>query len=187
MLALNRLLFRSAIFLASFLLFVSEPIAAKQLLPTFGGSAAVWITCLVFFQMALLAGYLYAHAITRGQATKWQTALHLALLVSAVGGAALWASGFVQPAKTSANPVASIFTTLTLCIGLPFLVLASTSPLLQVWHHRMEQRSIPFGLFALSNLASMLALFSYPTLIEPHLSLSHQRLLWAAGVAVLRS
>ncbi len=180
--ALNRLLFRCAIFLASFLLFVSEPIAAKQLLPTFGGSAAVWMTCLVFFQIALLAGYLYAHAITRGPAASWQAALHTLLLVSASAVAILWATGIAHPARTSANPIASIFATLTISIGLPFLVLASTSPLLQVWHFRLEQSSIPFRLFALSNLASLLALLSYPTLIEPYLSLSLQRSLWAAGV-----
>lgn len=181
--ALNSLLFRCAIFLASFLLFVSEPIAAKQLLPNFGGSAAVWMTCLVFFQIALLAGYLYAHAITRGPSAKWQSTFHAVLLALAAAAAILWASGLVHPATTSANPVASIFATLTLSIGLPFLVLASTSPLLQVWHHRLEQSAIPFRLFALSNFASLLALLSYPTLIEPNLSLSLQRDLWAAGVA----
>ncbi len=182
--ALNRHLFRCAIFLASFLLFVSEPIAAKQLLPLFGGSAAVWMTCLVFFQIALLAGYLYAHAVTRGPGAKWQSALHNLLLAFAATAAVLWATGSVHPANPGTHPVASIFGALTLSIGLPFLVLASTSPLLQVWHFRLEQTAIPFRLFALSNLASLLALLSYPTLIEPNLSLSLQRSLWAAGVVV---
>ena len=182
--AQSRLLFRSAIFLASFLLFVSEPIAAKQLLPTFGGSAAVWMTCLVFFQVALLAGYLYAHAITRGPTTRSQTILHTALLALATLSATAWAVGIVHPRLSDTHPVASIFTTLALSIGLPFLLLGSTSPLLQVWHFRLEQSAIPFRLFALSNLASLLALLSYPTLIEPHLSLSHQRSLWAAAVAI---
>ena len=182
--AQSRFLFRSAIFLASFLLFVSEPIAAKQLLPTFGGSAAVWMTCLVFFQVALLAGYLYAHAITRGQATRTQSLVHIALLAAATLSAAAWGAGIAHPRLNGSYPVASIFGTLALSIGLPFLMLGSTSPLLQVWHFRIEQTAIPFRLFALSNLASLLALLAYPTIIEPYLSLSLQRTLWAAGVAV---
>ena len=181
--AQSRFLFRSAIFLASFLLFVSEPIAAKQLLPTFGGSAAVWMTCLVFFQIALLAGYLYAHAITRGPATPKQSLLHIVLLAGAALSATAWAAGIGHPRLNGSDPVASIFATLTLSIGLPFLLLASTSPLLQVWHFRIEQTAIPFRLFALSNFASLLALLAYPTVIEPYLSLSLQRVLWAAGVA----
>ena len=182
--AQSRFLFRSSIFLASFLLFVSEPIAAKQLLPTFGGSAAVWMTCLVFFQLALLAGYLYAHAMTRGRATRNQSLLHIALLAGATLAAAAWAADFAHPKLNGSYPVASIFGMLALSIGLPFLVLGSTSPLLQVWHFRIEQTVIPFRLFALSNLASLLALLAYPTIIEPYLSLSLQRTLWAAGVAV---
>ena len=183
MYAQSRFLFRSAIFLASFLLFVSEPIAAKQLLPTFGGSAAVWMTCLVFFQVALLAGYLYAHAITRGAATRKQSLLHTVLLAGAAVSATAWAAGIAHPMLSGSYPVASIFATLTLSIGLPFLLLSSTSPLLQVWHFRIEQTAIPFRLFALSNLASLLALLAYPTIIEPYLSLSLQRALWAGGVA----
>ena len=182
--AQSRLLFRSAIFLASFLLFVSEPIAAKQLLPTFGGSAAVWMTCLVFFQVALLAGYLYAHEITRGPATRRQTILHIALLALATVSAAAWGFGLLHPKLSDTTPVTSIFVTLARSIGVPFLLLGSTSPLLQVWHFRLEQTAIPFRLFALSNFASLLALLSYPTLIEPHLSLNHQRALWAWGVAL---
>jgi SAM-dependent methyltransferase len=182
--AQSQLLFRSAIFLASFLLFVSEPIAAKQLLPTFGGSAAVWMTCLVFFQVALLAGYLYAHEITRGPATRRQTILHIALLALATLSAAAWALGAVHPKLSDTSPVSGIFATLALSIGLPFLLLGSTSPLLQVWHFRLEQTAIPFRLFALSNFASLLALLSYPTLIEPYLTLQQQRSLWAAGVTI---
>ena len=184
MLAQSRLLFRCAIFLASFLLFVSEPIAAKQLLPTFGGSSAVWMTCLVFFQVALLAGYLFAHARTRGPATRRQAILHIGLLALAAISAAAWAFNLVHPKLSDANPVSSIFATLALSIGLPFLLLGSTSPLLQVWHFRLEKTAIPFRLFALSNFASLLALLSYPTVIEPYLSLSQQRSLWAAGFAV---
>ena len=180
--AKSRLLFGAAIFLASFLLFLSEPMAAKQLLPIFGGSAAVWMTCLVFFQVTLLAGYLYAHAITRGPPTQRQSTLHIALLTLAAAGAILWSTGTVHLHLSPANPVTAIFVALTLSIGLPFLMLASTSPLLQVWLARQEQNPVRFRLFALSNFASLLALLAYPTLIEPYLSLSHQRAIWAAGV-----
>jgi len=178
-----RFLFRAAVFLASFLLFLLEPIAAKQLLPIFGGSAAVWMTCLVFFQAALLAGYLYAHAITRRPTASWQSTLHIGLLALAAGSAILWSHS--TPSQPTGNhPVTSIFTALALSIGLPFLLLASTSPLLQVWLARADQNPIRFRLFALSNLASLLALLSYPTLVEPRLSLSLQRSLWSIGVCL---
>jgi len=175
----HRLLFRSAIFLASFLLFLSEPIAAKQLLPVFGGSAAVWITCLVFFQVALLAGYLYAHVI----ASRDQARLHIALLGLTLLCAAAWAAHRLPLGSAGNHPALSIFASLTLSIGPPFVILASTSPLLQVWLARRERNAVAYHLFALSNVASLLALLAYPTLIEPHLSLSLQRTLWACGVA----
>ncbi len=182
--ATTRLLVRSAIFLASFLLFLSEPIAAKQLLPSFGGSAAVWMTCLVFFQVALLAGYLYAHGMTRGDPSRRLSTLHIALLALAAASAVGWGAGYLHPLQAGGLPVTSIFLSLALSIGLPFVLLASTSPMLQVWLSRTEQDAVSFRLFALSNLASLLALVSYPTLIEPHLTLSLQRQVWALGVAV---
>jgi hypothetical protein len=179
-----RPLFAPAIFLASALLFLSEPIAARQLLPIFGGSAAVWMTCLVFFQIALLLGYLYAHAVARAT----RPALHLLPLALAAAAAIAWACGVLHPAFTSGSPLASILFSLGITIGIPFVVLASTSPLLQVWYFRNQSEagsnSMPFGLFALSNLASFLALFAYPSLIEPRLSLSLQRTLWAGGVCL---
>jgi hypothetical protein len=180
----HRLLFRSAIFLASFLLFLSEPIAARQLLPIFGGSAAVWITCLVFFQTALLAGYLYAHLLTRIPSPRAQSAIHTVLLVCALIPAMAWSLNRLPRPAVDTSPVASIFRALTLSIGLPFLVLASTSPLLQFWLARREHNAVPYRLFALSNLASLLALLSYPTLIEPHLTLSLQRTLWTSALVI---
>ena len=174
-------MFASAIFLASFLLFLSEPIAARQLLPVFGGSAAVWMTCLVFFQTALLGGYLYAHGVANGRTAAW---VHLALLAVAAACAFAWAGGLLHPAFSETHPVLSIFASLAVSIGAPFVMLASTSPLLQVWYFRLEQSAIPFRLFALSNVASLLALLCYPTLIEPHLSLSRQRVVWAWGVLI---
>jgi len=176
----TRLLFAAAIFLASFLLFLVEPMAAKQLLPFLGGSAAVWITCLVFFQAALLAAYAYAHWLSR----RPRVLLHLGLLTSALALAIYWAFGAVNLSTGSSNPVATIFIALTLWIGLPFLALGATSPLLQVWWSQIENTAIPYRLFALSNLASLFALAAYPTLIEPNFTLRTQRIVWLSGFAL---
>ena len=174
-----RVLFGGAVFLASFLLFLVEPIAAKQLLPAFGGSAAVWITCLVFFQTALLVAYLYAHWLAHR--SHW--ILHFALLLLAAASAIAWSAKTIEWTSASQYPVSAIFAALGLSIGLPFLMLGATSPLLQVWLARLETRGIPYRLYALSNLASLLALALYPTLIEPHFTLKAQRLVWCCGFA----
>jgi hypothetical protein len=180
----TRSLYGIAIFLSAFLLFLVEPMSAKQLLPALGGSSAVWLTCLVFFQLTLLLGYLYAHWLTRRPFNRHQQSLYLALLVLAI--AALAAQKMLRPdlSQGSLHPVSTIFIDLTLTIGLPFLLLGSTSPLLQIWLFRKEGGSVPYRLFALSNIGSLLALLAYPTLVEPYLSLKTQRLLWAAGFIV---
>ena len=173
-----RFLFAAVIFLSSFLLFLVEPIAARQLLPIFGGSAAVWLTCLVFFQTTLLVAYLYAHWL----ALRSNWLMHMGLLVVAAASALAWTLHAVMPG--TAHPILSIFTVLSLTIGLPFLALGATSPLLQVWVARIETGRIPYRLFALSNLASLLALIAYPTIIEPYLPLRNQRLTWCCGFAL---
>jgi len=173
----SRLLFGGAVFLASFLLFLVEPIAAKQLLPVFGGSAAIWLTCLVFFQTALLVAYLYAHWFSKR--SHWIS--HFSLLLLATASAIVWTIYTINSSTT--RPFLSIFAALGISIGLPFLMLGATSPLLQVWLARLETRNIPYRLFALSNLASLLALALYPTLIEPHFTLKAQRLVWCCGFA----
>jgi len=183
--SLSRMLFGGTVFLASFLLFLVEPIAAKQLLPVFGGSAAVWITCLVFFQTALLVAYLYAHWLAQRShwvAQRWRFIAHLALLLLAVGCAIAWSIHSI--ALAAAHPIFSIFWALSISIGVPFLMLGATSPLLQVWLARLETRDIPYRLFALSNLASLLALALYPTLVEPLFTLKTQRLAWSCGFAL---
>ncbi len=173
----SRLLFSSAVFLGSFLLFLVEPIAAKQLLPTLGGSAAVWITCLVFFQTALLLAYLYAHWLSR----RSQSISHIVLLLIAAIAACAWASRTLDLHSGVDHPILAVFTALSLGIGLPFLALGATSPLLQNWWARAFSSEIPYRLFALSNFASLLALAAYPSLVEPHLSLHAQRVTWAVG------
>ncbi len=176
----SRFLFGSTVFLGSFLLFLVEPMAAKQLVPVFGGSAAVWITCLVFFQAALLVAYLYAHWL----ASRSRWTLHLVLLSLAAVSAIIWTTQKIDLSRASDHPILSIFAALGISIGLPFLMLGATSPLLQVWLARIKTRGIPYRLYALSNLASLLALAAYPSVIEPKLTLHDQRLLWLSGFAV---
>ncbi|MEG9434945.1 fused MFS/spermidine synthase [Edaphobacter sp. HDX4] len=185
----RRLLYGTTAFLSAFLLFLIEPLAAKQILPILGGSSAVWLTCLVFFQTTLLVGYLYAHWLTRGRRNsdlRFQRRTHQAMLTFACV-ALTFGLLFGPGLSSSTHPVATIFWSLTRTIGLPFLMLASTSPLLQLWLSRSEAdtsgRPAPvwFRLFALSNVGSLLALLAYPALIEPHLTLRLQRALWALG------
>lgn len=125
----TRFHFAVVIFLAAFLLFLVEPIVAKQLVPVLGGSAAVWITCLVFFQTALLCAYAYAHWIARHR----QWVLHLVLLAATVALATYWAFGTVDLSSGSDHPVTTIFYALTLWIGLPFITLGATSTATADW------------------------------------------------------
>src|ERR1700758_2244559 len=176
----SRWLFGSAVFLGAFLLFLVEPIAAKQLVPLLGGSAAVWITCLVFFQTMLLAAYFYAHWMSRRP--RW--VLFFALLAVGIASAVGWCLRSAGAGGGSAHPIITVFAVLASTIGLPFLALGTTSPLMQVWWARLHGSAIPYRLFALSNLASLLALGLYPTLIEPRLPLETQRIAWCSGFAV---
>jgi hypothetical protein len=180
----SRLLYGITVFLGAFLLFLVEPMAAKQLLPALGGSSAVWLTCLVFFQLTLLLGYLYAHWLTREGAPKWRRQFYL---ISLVAAATLLAAQRIHPGEFphgSDHPVTTIFHALAISIGLPFLLLGATSPLLQLWFLRTQGGSIPYRLFALSNVGSLLALIAYPILVEPNLTLNHQRSLWTLGFVV---
>lgn len=176
----TRWLFAGAVFLGAFQLFLVEPIAAKQLVPVLGGSAAVWITCLVFFQTALLCAYLYAHWMVRRP--HWT--VYFALLAIGFASAIGWCLRGLGTGGGSSHPILTVFAVLASTIGIPFLVLGTTSPLMQVWWARLQGSAIPYRLFALSNLASLLALAAYPTLIEPRLTLHAQRIAWCCGFAV---
>ena len=172
------ILYASAIFLGAFLLFLVQPIIAKQILPWFGGSAAVWATCMVFFQMTLLIGYAYADVTTRKLAPRRQVILHvtllaLSLLVLPIVPDAAWKPGGDE------NPSWRILGLLALTIGLPYFLLSATSPLLQAWFARRFHHAIPYRLFALSNLASLLALLAYPVMIEPWISTVAQSVAWS--------
>ena len=168
----------SAIGLGALLLFGVQPIIAKRLLPWFGGSAAVWITCLVFFQTALLAGYLYAHSLHRWLSAREQSVVHVgALLLSLPALKALLDAG--PPSRLDGDPTVGVLSLLAMTIGLPYLLLASTGPLLQAWLVRRPGVAPPYRLFALSNLASLVALLGYPVLVEPSVSWRRQALGWA--------
>lgn len=179
-------LYAVAIFLGSFLLFLVEPIAAKRLLPLLGGSAAVWTTCLVFFQVALLFGYLGAHWMATRLRRQTQTLVYVALLAACVAQAAINLHPNLHASTT--RPIASVFWVLGTLIGLPFLVLSANNPLLQSWYARGFGTSAqgatvrpPYRLFALSNFGSLLALLIYPWLVEPRFSLRAQSLIWFGG------
>jgi spermidine synthase len=179
-------LYVSAIFLSSSLLFLVEPMAGKRLLPLLGGSSAVWITCLVFFQTTLLLGYLCAHAIATRLSRRSQLVAYGFLL--ALSLVQVFATLNPHPHASTVRPVFSVLWVLTMLIGLPFLALSATNPLLQSWyaHGRSELASAapPYRLFALSNFGSLLALLAYPVLVEPNFSLRTQTLAWSLGFLV---
>jgi hypothetical protein len=176
----------ATIFLGAFLLFLLEPLFAKLILPWFGGSAAVWATCLVFFQSSLLLGYLYADIVTRRLAPRQQSFLHIGLLAACLAFLPITAHASWRPSSGS-DPAWRILRLLTVSIGLPFVLLSATSPLVQAWHARLRPAVEPYHLFALSNFASLLALLSFPFWVEPHISSHQQALLWSAlfGLFVL--
>ena len=173
-----RFLLSLTVFLGAFLLFLIEPLFAKLILPWFGGSAAVWATCLVFFQSALLLGYLYAHLTSRHLRPAQQSLLHIGLLLASLLLLPVVPHATWRP-QAGQDPAWRILGLLTAAIGLPFLLLSATSPLVQTWYAR-RRNAAPYHLFALSNLASFLALLSYPFFIEPHMHGPDQARLWSA-------
>jgi hypothetical protein len=181
--ALLPLLLGFTIFLGAFLLFLLEPLFAKLILPWFGGSAAVWATCLVFFQSALLLGYFYADFTTRHLTPRRQSVLHIVLLVASLAFLPIAAHSNWRPLPET-DPALRILGLLMASIGLPFVLLSATSPLVQAWHARARLSREPYHLFALSNLASLLALVCFPFLIEPRLPSHRQALVWSAAFVV---
>ena len=170
------------IFTSAFLLFLVQPIIAKQILPWFGGSAAVWTTCLVFFQAALLAGYAYADWNVRRLAPRRGVQVHVVLLVASLLLLPIVPGAAWKPAGTE-NPVWLILGLLTATIGLPYFLLSTTSPLVQAWFARRYPGRSPYRLFALSNFASMLALIGYPFLLEPWAPTRAQAIGWSVAFA----
>jgi hypothetical protein len=170
----------ATIFLSAFLLFQLQPMMGRFVLPWFGGGPAVWTTCMLFFQTALLAGYAYAHWLGSRRSAKLAGWTHIALLA---GSAALLPitpnPGIWKPATTG-NPAGHILLLLAAAAGAPYFLLSSTAPLLQRWFHGSRPGESPWRLYALSNAGSFLALLSYPFVIEPWLRLRTQANLWSA-------
>ncbi|MEI9963916.1 MAG: fused MFS/spermidine synthase [Caulobacteraceae bacterium] len=176
--------FASAVLLSACLVFLVEPMIAKMVLPTLGGAPAVWNTSLAFFQVALLIGYGYAHLLQRLRTVRVQIAIHGVVLLSAA---------LILPLKVThalgdpgaTDPTLWLLGVLALSVGLPFAALSATAPLVQSWYARVRAGRIdaanPYVLYAASNLGSLIALLSYPILVEPTLRLSTQTLGWSLG------
>ncbi|MFL6414609.1 MAG: spermidine synthase [Bryobacteraceae bacterium] len=177
--------YAATIFLSAFLLFTIEPLVAKRILPWFGGSSAVWATCLVFYQAALLLGYWYTRVSTLRLDSLAQCIVHTLLLVLSclllpVGPGERWSR------SASDHPASSILLMLTVTVGPVLLALTSTSPLLQQWLAQEGARA-PHRLFALSNLASLCGLLAYPIVVEPRLEISIQAKIWSWAYLVFAS
>lgn len=191
----SRAIFGVAIFTSAFLLFQVQLLLGKFLLPWFGGTSAIWATCLLFFQILLLGGYIYAHQIASGFRPSTQGKAHLAFLaitsLSLVSAWYFWSSPVLpsiswKPAPGAA-PILGILELLVISVGLPFLLLSSTGPLLQSWYAHLdlsERNKSPYFLYALSNAGSVLGLLSYPFFLEPTFRLKIQSWIWGVGFAV---
>ncbi len=175
-------LFAGTIFGSAFLLFLVQPLIAKQILPWFGGSAAVWSICMVFFQVALLAGYAYSDWISRHLRMRAQALLHVALLLASLAFLPIVAGAQWKPAGAE-DPAWRILGLLVGTIGLPYFLLSTTGPLVQSWVSRTPWGARVYRYFSLSNLASLLSLLSYPVLIEPRSTLMQQAIGWSWGYA----
>ncbi|MDQ0572742.1 SAM-dependent methyltransferase [Variovorax paradoxus] len=175
-----QLLFAGTIFSSAFLLFLVQPLIAKQILPWFGGSAAVWSICMVFFQVVLLAGYAYSDWVTRHLRVRVQAALHVGLLLASLAFLPLVVAARWKPTGAE-DPTWLILGLLLATIGLPYFLLSTTGPLVQSWVARTPWSARVYRYFSLSNLASLLSLLSYPVLIEPRSSLLRQAQGWSWG------
>ncbi|MDD1620499.1 MAG: fused MFS/spermidine synthase [Methylococcaceae bacterium] len=179
-------LFAGTLFISATLMFVLQPMFGKILLPLLGGTPAVWNTCMVFYQALLFFGYLYAHWLTSNSGHQRQIQVHTALLIiSIIALPVALPPGTTPP--TDSNPTLWLIWTLFLAIGMPFFVVSTTAPLLQKWfshcgHHSSHD---PYYLYAASNAGSLLALLSYPFVIEPQIGLADQRLLWSVAYGLL--
>lgn len=173
-------LFGATIFLSAFLLFLVQPVLGKMILPWFGGGAGVWAACLLFFQTSLLAGYAYAHCLRRYLPSRWQMQLHILLLAGSILLLPILPSPEWRRLE-NLDPAIRILGLLAATIGLPYLLIASTSPLLQAWYAAIKPGASAYRLYALSNLGSMLGLVCFPVLVEPRLTSHTQAWGWSGA------
>jgi hypothetical protein len=180
------LLFAGTLFVSASLMFVLQPLFGKLLLPLLGGSPAVWNTCMVFYQTILFLGYLYAHALSTRFKQSHQIIFHIGIIaISLIALPVGLPDNTIPP--TDSNPTFWLCWTLFLAIGLPFFVVSTTSPLIQKWFSQIGHHSSddPYFLYAASNIGSLLALLSYPFLIEPSIGLANQQTDWSIGYGLL--
>jgi protein-L-isoaspartate O-methyltransferase len=175
--------FSLTIFWGAFLLFLVQPLIARFILPWFGGGPAVWTTCMLFFQLLLLGGYAYAHFSISRLTPRRQVITHLGLLALAVALLPITPGDAWKPTDGS-HAAGHILLLLLGCLGLPYLVLSATGPLLQAWFSKANPGVSPYRLYALSNVGSLLALLIYPFYLEPQLSRQAQADGWSWGLAI---
>lgn len=168
------------IFVSAFLLFQVQPMISKVILPWFGGSPAVWTTCMLFFQVFLLGGYTYAHLLVKIRRPMWQTMLHMGLLLAAALTLPVNPGDSWKPVDSN-QPTLRIMILLAANVGLPYLLLSSTGPLVQAWFSAALDGRSPYRLYSLSNIGSLGALLTYPFLFEPAFSTDMQGFLWSLG------
>jgi hypothetical protein len=172
----------AVILLSSFLLFQVQPLIGKRILPWFGATAAMWTTCMLFFQLFLLASYLYAHIIVTRLSRNHQALLHVSILALSI---VTLFFGFPpqdswKPLGYQPSPELYILALLASSVGVPYFMVATTAPLLLAWFHHQHPSVSPHRLYALSNTGSLLGLISYPFLFEPFFTLQSQALMWRA-------
>lgn len=177
------LAFALATFISAFLLFQVQPLITKFILPWFGGGPTVWSVSMLFFQTSLVAGYVYAHLLVRFLTLRRQAIVHILLLLLAITQIPVSPSAAFEP-PAGADPTLTILWLLARTIGIPFFLLSATAPLIQAWVSRTKAVENPYRLYALSNVASMLALLTYPFLVEPLLTRQAQVVLWSIVFAV---
>lgn len=173
--------FALTIFAGAFLLFQVQPLIGKYILPWFGGSPGVWTTCMLFFQVLLLGGYAYAHALSRRLQPRAQAVLHVGLILAALATLPITPGDGWKP-TTAGDPTWHILALLGVSLGLPYLVLSATGPLMQEWFRRLTPGVSPYRLYALSNVGSLLALISYPFYFETNFTRQAQAQLWSWGL-----
>ncbi|HEV7589246.1 MAG TPA: hypothetical protein VGO40_14115, partial [Longimicrobium sp.] len=177
--------YTAAIFTSAFLLFLVQPMFSRMVLPLLGGTPAVWNTCMLFFQAALLGGYLYAHVGAKRLGVRRQAAVHVALLALAAVLLPISVAGAAP--HGGAAPIPWLLLLMLTTVGLPFFALSATGPMLQKWFAGTGHPGAgnPYWLYAASNLGSMIALLGYPFVMEPRLRLMEQSRVWAGGYALL--
>lgn len=178
--ATRALIFSLAVFTSAFLLFQVQPILGKYVLPWFGGTPAVWTTCMLFFQSLLFGGYLYAHALATWCPVKLQPMIHAGLLIAAACLLPIIPDAQLID-QSSEQPTLQVLLVLAVAVGLPYFMLSSTGPLLQKWFTVSSGGQSPYRLYALSNVGSLLALISYPFVVEPALPTQTQAVSWSWG------